>query len=286
MHDLRAVADGSAHATLTLADGLAVFLRVDDFTDPWTEPETIVLLHGVAEASEAWFAWIPHLARHYRVLRPDMRGFGRTTPMPLDHHWSLDELSGDLLAVLDHLGLAAPHIVAAKVAGMVGLHFAAQHPSRVATLTVIGNPVRGSDVTAIPGYGADTVERHGVAYWAALGQASRLGSSMPPQAHDWWTAMMGRTAASTQAGFLRSLGRFDATPALERIMCPTLVVTSGASAGTSSSITSEAAVRAWQSRIPRSRLCVLASDSYHVAASDADRAAPAVRAFIEGARRV
>ena len=37
------------------------------------EPETILLLHGNAESSLAWYAWIPTLARRYRVLRPDMR---------------------------------------------------------------------------------------------------------------------------------------------------------------------------------------------------------------------
>ena len=55
---------------------------VDDFTDPWTQPETVLMLHGNAESGLAWWAWVPTLARHYRVVRPDMRGFGQSTPMP------------------------------------------------------------------------------------------------------------------------------------------------------------------------------------------------------------
>ena len=39
---------------------------VDDFTDPWTKPETVLLLHGNAESSAAWYGWVPHLARHHR----------------------------------------------------------------------------------------------------------------------------------------------------------------------------------------------------------------------------
>jgi 3-oxoadipate enol-lactonase len=58
---------------------LACTIWVDDFTEPRGEPETILLLHGNAESSLAWYAWIPTLARRYRVLRPDMRGYGAST---------------------------------------------------------------------------------------------------------------------------------------------------------------------------------------------------------------
>ena len=65
--------------TTRVATDLEMYYQVDNYTDPWTEPETIVLLHGNSENSDVWYGWIPHLARHYRVVRPDMRGFGRAT---------------------------------------------------------------------------------------------------------------------------------------------------------------------------------------------------------------
>jgi 3-oxoadipate enol-lactonase len=77
--------------------------RVDDFTDPWQKNEVILLLHGNAESSNAWFAWVPTLSRHFKVIRPDMRGFGASTPMPKDHKWSLDELVSDFIALMDQL---------------------------------------------------------------------------------------------------------------------------------------------------------------------------------------
>ena len=279
--DLRHIADDTGEATVMLPGGLAMHYRVDDFTDPWTEPRTVVLLHGVAESSIAWYGWVPHFARRYRVVRPDMRGFGQTTAMPADHAWSLDELADDLLAFFDALDLDRPHLVAAKVGGMVALHFAARHPGRLASLTVVGTPVRGSDVTSLAGYGADVVKEHGVAHWAANGQAARLGPDMPPEAHAWWTAMMGRTPAGTQEGFLRHLHRFDATAALERIACPVLVITNGATTGKTRHITSAESIRVWQRRIADSRLLVMPSQSYHTAASEPDAAARAVRQFID-----
>ena len=76
--------------TACVAPDLEMYYQTDDYTDPWTTPDTIVLLHGNSENSDVWYGWIPHLARHYRVVRPDMRGFGRSTPMPRNYAWSLD----------------------------------------------------------------------------------------------------------------------------------------------------------------------------------------------------
>ena len=58
--------------------------QVDDFADPWRTPDTILMLHGNAESGLAWYGWVPALARQYKVVRPDMRGFGASTPMPRD----------------------------------------------------------------------------------------------------------------------------------------------------------------------------------------------------------
>ena len=40
------------------------------FGEPWVTPETVLLIHGAAESSKAWFAWVPHLARSYRWCAP------------------------------------------------------------------------------------------------------------------------------------------------------------------------------------------------------------------------
>ena len=61
---------------------LDMHYEVDDFTDPWTHPETVLMLHGNAESGLAWWRWVPKLSPHYRVVRPDMRGFGQSSPMP------------------------------------------------------------------------------------------------------------------------------------------------------------------------------------------------------------
>ena len=55
--------------------GVEIHYRVDDFTDPWHEADAVLLIHGNNESGLAWYGWVPHLARRYKVVRPDMRGW-------------------------------------------------------------------------------------------------------------------------------------------------------------------------------------------------------------------
>jgi pimeloyl-ACP methyl ester carboxylesterase len=87
---------------------------------------------------------------------------------------------------------------------------------------------------------------------------------------------MGRTAVSTQIGFMATIACADIRADLPRITCPTLVITTE-----ESGLASVGETRAWQETIPKSELRVLPGNSYHVAASDAERCAEATIEFIE-----
>jgi len=255
---------------------LDMHYEVDDFTDPWQQPATILMLHGNAESGLAWYAWVPKLARHYRVVRPDMRGFGQSSAMPRDYPWTLDALTEDFCALMDHLGVTRFHLVGAKIGGTIARAFAARRPDRVITLTVVGTP---------PPYREDAVknvasvikmfEDHGVEYWARQNMANRLGSAFPPEGFEWWTKFMGRTAVSTQLGFMGTIACADIRADLPKIACPTLVITTQ-----ESGLGTVDEMRAWQQQIPDSELLVLPGNSYHVAATHADPAADATLDFI------
>ena len=249
---------------------------VDDFTDPWTSPETILMLHGNAESGLAWYAWVPKLSRKYQVVRPDMRGFGQASPMPRDHKWSLDELATDFCALMDHLGIARFHLVGAKIGGTIARAFAARRPDRVKTLTVVSTPppTRPEAAAGLPTLLCD-FEEHGVEHWARQNMAGRLGDSFPPEGHEWWSHYMGRTAVSTQLGFMPTIAVADIRADLPKIACPTLVITTEESGLGSVDVT-----RDWQQQIPDSELLVLPGNSYHVATTHADQAAEATLAFI------
>ena len=255
---------------------LAMHYQVDDFTDPWRQPACILLLHGNAESGLAWYAWVPGLARHFRVVRPDMRGFGASTPMPADYPWTLDRLIEDFCALMDHLGVARFHLVGAKIGGTVARAFAARRPERLITLTVVGTPppLRLGAAEAVPALIQD-FQTHGVAYWARRNMGQRLGGDFPPEGVAWWTEFMGRTAVSTQLGFMGSIACADIREDVPKIACPTLVITTE-----HSGLASVEETRAWQRQVPNSELLVLPGNSYHVAATHADRAAEATLDFI------
>lgn len=256
---------------------LEMFYQVDDFTNPWDTRETVLLMHGNAENLDAWYAWIPHLARHYRVVRADMRGFGRSTPMARDHAWSVDRILADFAALATHLNIERFHLAGAKVGGTLAFKFAALYAQLVTTLTVIGAPVSGRQALGerIPSW-LEHIESRGVESWARWTMPGRLGSDFPRAGADYWAKLMGRTASSTQLGFISAVPSVDVTDALPKIQCPVLVISAKGS-----NIGDPASVEAWRRLIPDSKLLMMPGDSYHLAASHPDQCAVAMREFIQ-----
>ena len=261
--------------TVETAPGVTVHYAVDDYTDPWTAPPTVLMLHGLAESGEAFRAFVPYLARRARVVRPDMRGYGASPALPADHPWRFDALVEDVAALIRHLGVPRVHLVGGKIGGTVALATAARHPELVDRLAVLGGPASLAGMAArTPAWRAQ-IAAEGVPAWVRASNSGRMGTRMAPAQLEWWAELMGRTAASTLDGFLKMVPSVDVTAEVGRIVAPTLVVTT-----TGSGLGSVEEVRAWQGRIPSSRLVVLENDSYHVAASDPDETAVLVRDFL------
>ena len=262
--------------TFNPSPDLTMHYQVDDFTDPWRKKETILLLHGNAESGAAWYGWVPQLARRYRVVRPDMRGFGASTPMPRDFPWTLDIVIDDFVRLMDMLGIERFHLVGAKIGGTVARAFAARRPGRVQSLTVVGTPppLRAGAAERAPELAA-AFEKEGVEPWARRTMSGRLGSGFPAEGVEWWIEFMSRTAVSTQVGFMATIACADIRVDLPKIRCPTLVITTDGSG-----LASVDETRAWQRQIANSRLVVLPGDSYHVAATHAADSAAATLDFI------
>src|SRR6266545_5083834 len=127
--------------TIAIRRGLAMAYEDHCFAPPWTAPETVVMMHGNAESSRAWTQWVPHLADKYRVVRPDLPGFGASTA-PADYGWSADEIAADIGRFLDALKIARCHLVGAKYGGSACIAFAAKHSQRLRSLMLFGSPVR------------------------------------------------------------------------------------------------------------------------------------------------
>jgi len=262
--------------SIQLSSDLNMHYEIDDFTDPWKPAEAVLMLHGNCESGKVWFGWVPHLARDFKVVRPDMRGYGASTAVPRDFPWTIDVVIDDFIRLMDALQIQRFHLVGAKIAGFIARRFAARFPDRIITLTVIGTPPPVYDVAARVESLTAEIERDGIEGWARRSMAGRLGSKFPAAGVEWWIKHMSKTPVSSQICFVRNIPKADITADLPKIQCPTLVITTEGSA-----LGSVATTRAWQQLIPNSTLLVLPGDSYHVAASDADRCAQETREFIQ-----
>jgi hypothetical protein len=107
------VSSGSRDRVAPAADAEAqLFYRDDWLGEPWRTPEVALLIHGVYESSIAWFGWVPRMAQEFRLLRPDLPGFGASR-IPAGFEWSMENLTAALARVLDKAGVPSAHIIGA-----------------------------------------------------------------------------------------------------------------------------------------------------------------------------
>jgi pimeloyl-ACP methyl ester carboxylesterase len=97
----------------------------------------VVLLHGFPETNLAWRHQLPVLAGRYRVIAPDLRGYGRTEK-PYDGY-DKRTMANDLAGLLDHLGLGRVALVGHDRGARVATRFAKDHRDRVDRLVVMDN---------------------------------------------------------------------------------------------------------------------------------------------------
>lgn len=256
-----ASAQSRANATATAANAPTDrHFRDDWFGEPWRKPETVVLIHGALESGIVWYAWVPTLSQHYRVVRPDLPGCGLSA-VPANFDWSFKGLAAYVASTLDKAGVDSAHIVGAKTGGPIAMQFAADFPRRTRSLSVVSGP-------------ASVIQ---IANPSPVPQKDRLGSRVSAQMIEYWTAMEKSAPAAGTAGLNTALSSFDLERdgVLQRIEAPSLVITSDKSA-----LQSVEKVRKYQSAIRNSRLVVLNSDAYHVAVAEPEQCVANVLAFV------
>jgi 3-oxoadipate enol-lactonase len=96
--------------------------------------QVLVLLNSLGTNLEMWDDQMPELAQRFRVLRCDARGHGRS-PSPAGPY-SLGDLGGDVLALLDELELDRVRLAGLSLGGMVAMWVASEAPERVDRLVL------------------------------------------------------------------------------------------------------------------------------------------------------
>lgn len=257
---------------LQLQHDQTMFYRIDECAESSRPADSVIFVHGIGESGAAWAAWVPHLAAWYRLIRIDQRGFGESTPVPVDFPWTLDLLARDLLRAIAGLAPAGAHVVAAKAGGSVAIRAATLRPDLVRSLTLAGTPVVGPDTRPSIGH----IEQQGVESWVRATFDARFGSKMDPAAREAWIRLMSATPVSTLVGFLRFMASVDVSALLARISCPALILATHSRRRPFSEFVD------WQRRIPGSSIVPVPGDGYHAAACNPVFCAQATAAFLQG----
>ncbi|WP_382304142.1 alpha/beta fold hydrolase [Herbiconiux sp. UC225_62] len=109
----------------------------------------IALVHGTALSQAIWrgFGYLRALAPERALITLDLRGHGRSDKPHASAAYSMPLFLGDVLAVLDAVGIGAAHVAGYSLGGRVAFSLAAAHPDRLVSLTSIaGAPATGAGV--------------------------------------------------------------------------------------------------------------------------------------------
>ncbi|MBI2887364.1 MAG: alpha/beta hydrolase [Chloroflexi bacterium] len=261
-------------------NGTSLHYLVDDYTDPWTQPETVLLHHAAGGSARHWYAWVPHLARRYRVIRLDCRGHGESAVPPANYRWDIKVLAGDVYALLRALEAPRAHIVGASAGGIIGLQFAHDYPEQTASLSLVAATPRLSQTRVDFGVWVDAIRTRGVRAWALTDIEKRFNvDRVPGGLIDWFADEVAKTPQSVVSTFVPYMASIDLRGLLPHIVAPTLVLAAGADDITPMEVQEE-----MRDRMPNARLVVLEGMAHNVAVQEPDRCAAELLRFLEGLR--
>jgi len=188
-----------------------------------TDAPALLLIHPLGGNLQIWQPLMPQLRQHFRVIRYDQRGHGRSivTAGP----YRMEQLGADALALLDALGVARAHVCGTSLGGMVGLWLAAHAPQRVDRLALICTSAHLGPAEAwleraavVRAEGPEVIARTAVGRWFT-------GSSVAnePERIAHYVQMVAQTPAEGYAASCEAIARWDLRAELSRIQAPTWV---------------------------------------------------------------
>jgi 3-oxoadipate enol-lactonase len=269
---------------IEVAPAVRIYCAEDDFTDGWRPADAILMIHGIAEHGGIWRGWVPHLARYHRVLRPDLRGFGRSSPLPVGKDFVLADWADDLEATLGALQHKRVHLIATKVGAQVAFELAQRQLPNIASMTLAG--MLPSPSAALGASLADLlkrIEQEGVENWARTTMRGRMGSSLSDDAMAWWTALMGEAPLASVVTSMAMLADLHGPRFPERVICPTLFITAGrtSAADRYNQQPDRADMDKLIARVPNAHSRSIEADSFHLAATHPDACAALTADFIK-----
>jgi 3-oxoadipate enol-lactonase len=213
----------------------------------------LTLVHGVGASLESWDAIAERLARRYRVVRLDLRGHGRSSPI---ESCRLEDFLDDLSLVLDTLGIARTHLAGFSLGGMIAQAYALAHAQRIDRLALISAVAgRTEQERASVQARARKVREEGIASVAAAAEDRWFTEGFRKKYPEVVARRLEELKANDHSSYAAAYAVFaegDLGSRLHQIRHPTLVVTGEHDVGSNTRM-----ARFMHEAIPGSRLHIL-----------------------------
>lgn len=105
------------------------------------EGDAVFLIHGSGPGVTAWANWrlvIPELAKEFRVIAPDMAGFGFTERVAC-YEYNMDNWVSHAISLMDALGIEKTNLIGNSFGGALAIALTIAHPERVNKLLLMGS---------------------------------------------------------------------------------------------------------------------------------------------------
>ena len=184
----------------------------------------LVLSNSLGTTLDMWDEQAAALRENFRLLRYDHRGHGGSSVSP--GPYSVEDLGGDLLTLLDALGIKRFSLCGLSIGGLVGMWLASEVPQRVESLVLCCTSARFEPTDAFDAR-AKTVRAEGV---GAIADAvverwfTPRFRALHPEIVEWGGSMLRNTPAEGYAGCCEAVRDADLRGRLGAITAPTLVI--------------------------------------------------------------
>ncbi len=243
----------------------------------------VVFLHGFPLSSEIWSPLREAIARGFRFLAPDLRGFGRSDKPA--GSYTMDTLAEEVLAFADALGLDRFVLVGHSMGGYIGFRVAARSPHRLAGLVLVCTRAEPDTEEA------RTRRRHGIETIRTQGPEAFLATFLPnlvgettrsrrPEVLDRMRAIASQVPEYVLVGCLEGMmERPDSRSVLSGLAVPVLVV-----AGEEDPLIRPQEARSMAELNPRARLVTIPQCGHTPSLEAPEILAQEVGRFLEGIR--
>ena len=231
----------------------------------------LVLGNSIGTSSAVWDRQVPELSRRFRLLRFELPGHGGAPAWP--GPYTIAELGGGVLALLDAHGIERAAFAGTSMGGMIGMWLAAAAPERITALGLVCTSAYLPPAAAyrdraqlVRAEGMGPVARPAVGRWFTADFAAR-----EPAVVDAARAGFEQTDPEGYAGCCEAIAAMDLRGDLKAIRAPTLVV-----AGQDDPATPPAHSAVIADGIPAARLLVLRHAAHLAVISSAAEVASAL----------